>query len=211
MGLPSPAAAERDSEDSVPKTACLGSDAVRDNALSLIIADFKFGDCVGFPEFYEGTVGRVASIVAAILRSREDIQETVWDVYLHVWRHAAQYDETRGSVLMWLSVIARSRAIDLFRKRRLSALREEDSFAAELTCLVDEPASCELVWRAQSQVAVYAALRTLTARRRRLLGLAFFRGLSHQEIADMTGMPLGSVKSNVRRALADLRREISEA
>lgn len=114
--------------------------------------------------------------------------------------------------MAWLTVMARNRSIDRLRQRRQSLSLDDERHEALSASLVTEVPSAEyLLNQFQSGAAVHGALCTLSGQRRRLLGLAFFDGLSHQEIAAAEGLPLGTVKSHVRRALATLKGELRNA
>lgn len=137
-----------------------------------------------------------------LLGSNECAQEVVCDVFVHVWQHAADYDEKRGSVKAWLYGITRNRAIDRWRRDRrhplltMRLLREQQ---AELT------GPDQILGTLQDSTFVHAALSALSPLRQQLLNLAFFDGLSHEEISRASGMPLGTVKSHLRRALQAMR------
>jgi len=114
--------------------------------------------------------------------------------------------------MAWLTVMARNRAIDRLRQRRQSLSLDDERHEALCASLVTEAPSAEyLLNQSQSGAALHGALCTLSGQRRRLVGLAFFDGLSHQEIAAAEGLPLGTVKSHVRRALATLKGELRNA
>ena len=154
--------------------------------------------------FYDLTVGRVYGVALRIVRHADMAEEVVSDVYMQVWRSANRYDDARGKVLGWLLVIARSRSLDLLR-------RQDEAFShPEPLDLVTEPASGkqnpqDLLEATQVGSAVHAAMLKLNPLQRQLLSLAFFRGLSHSEIVEHSGIPLGTVKTNIRRALGVLR------
>ncbi len=155
--------------------------------------------------FYDLTVNRVYAVALRIVRRIDLAEEVVSDVYLQVWRDAHRYDTERGRVLGWLVIIARSRALDLLR-------RQDEAFShPEPYDLVAEPESNQhgpedFLDAAQKEGAVHAALFRLSPLQRQLLSQAFFRGLSHQEIAEQSHMPLGTVKTHIRRALSELRK-----
>jgi RNA polymerase sigma factor (sigma-70 family) len=187
---PEPAAAQTPLEDLV--RAMAGGDT---SALSLI---------------YERSVAQVFAICRAVLRCKEDAEEVVCDVYTNAWQRASTYDPGRGSVIAWLAVMARNRAVDRLRRRRQALSLDDDRHGALAASLAGEALGPEQVLaQFQAGSAVHRALQSLNTQRRRLLGLAFFQGLSHQEIAHATGMPLGTVKSHMRRALAALQGELT--
>jgi RNA polymerase sigma-70 factor (ECF subfamily) len=160
------------------------------------------GDEIALSSVYEKTAARVFGIAHAILGSKEDAEEVVCDVYTYAWQHATTYDASRGSVAAWLAIIAKSRAIDRRRKQRVQvSLDDTNSPLASDERLDPEGMLCE----SQARCTLHTALESLTPQRQQLIDLAFFQGLSHQELADATGMRLGTVKSHLRRALAVLQ------
>ena len=149
-------------------------------------------------------MGKLYALASAILRSAEDTEEIVCETYAYAWANAARFDAARANVLGWLLMLCRSRALDRLRQRRatanaldLVAMRETDSLGS------DQP--YDILSLMQRRTRVHTALSQLTPERRHLVSLAFLHGLSHQEIAEATSLPLGTVKSHVRRALAQLR------
>jgi RNA polymerase sigma-70 factor (ECF subfamily) len=138
-----------------------------------------------------------------MLGNTADAEEVVCDSYVQAWRSAARFDPGRGSVLAWLLMMCRSRALDLLRQRRSRAAAE----SAVSRCAEEgrESAPEELLDQAQSGAAVHQALGALSPLRRQLVALAFFRGLSHQEIAQAVRLPIGTVKSHLRRSLQGMR------
>jgi RNA polymerase sigma-70 factor (ECF subfamily) len=171
-----------------------------------LVSRIAGGDKQALSSLYELTVAQVLAIARAVLRSKEDAEEVVCDIYVHVWQQASTYDSTRGNVMAWLIMMAKNRAIDCMRKRRNSvSLDDQREQGLVATLAGEDDAPDQVLSKFQSGTAVHRALASLTPLRRRLLGLAFFRGMSHQEIAAAVGMPLGTVKSHVRRALASMQ------
>jgi RNA polymerase sigma-70 factor, ECF subfamily len=168
------------------------------------------GDAAALSRVYEQTVAQVFAIARGMLRCKEDAEEVVCDVYTHAWQRASTYDCGRGSVMAWLAVMTRHRAVDRLRQRRVALSLDDDRHCALAASLVGEaPGPEQILSQFQSGSAVHRALQSLSPQRRLMLGLAFFEGLSHQEIADATGIPLGTVKSHLRRALAALQGELT--
>jgi len=168
------------------------------------------GDQTALSVVYEQTVAQVHASAQRVLHCREDADEVVCDVYVYAWNNARSYDSDKGTVTAWLAVMARNRAVDRLRQRRDAVSLDDDRQASLAASLAGEAPSPEQVLaQFQSGSAVHRALRSISARRRHLLGLAFFQGLSHQEIAAATRIPLGTVKSHLRRALAALKGKLS--
>ena len=176
------------------------------SGLESLVGAMAAGNDAALSLLYQHTVAKVFAIACGVLRSKEDAEEVVCDVYTHAWLRASSFDAGRGSVMAWLAVMARNRALDRLRQRReFASLDGERSDADGAPLMIDALGPEQILARFQSGTALHRALRSLTAQRRQLLSLAFFQGLSHQEIADAVGLPLGTVKSHVRRALASLQ------
>lgn len=153
-------------------------------------------------QLYDATVGKLYALASAILRNVEDAEEVVCTTYAYVWANAVEYDHHRGNVLGWLLMLCRSRSLDRLRQRRANIVASDAHIEA---IAADDAAPDDLLSLLQQRSHVRAALAQLTPERRRLISLAFLQGLTHQEIAEATGLALGTVKSHLRRALTQLR------
>jgi RNA polymerase sigma-70 factor (ECF subfamily) len=160
---------------------------------------------------YDATFTRVFGLVRRIVRSTALAEEVVEDTYFQVWRQAVRFDPARGQALTWLLAIARSRAIDAVRSEARFRDDSIDEHAAIDTAATEADASDALLDLTRHRADLHEALMRLGAQPRQLVSLAFFRGLSHEEIAQQTCMPLGTVKSQIRRALLSLREILGQA
>jgi RNA polymerase sigma factor (sigma-70 family) len=166
---------------------------------------------------YDATLSRVYGLVMRIVRTAALADEVVEDTYFQVWRQALRFDATRGRALTWLLAMARSRAIDALRREarfQHASLDAEDGGLQEEQLAAEgcaQEGSDELLDIARQHAALHRALLELNAQPRQLVALAFFRGLSHEEIATQTALPLGTVKSQIRRALMTLRDRLGDA
>lgn len=176
------------------------------DSLEVLFVRVAASDRAAFEQFYELTVGRVLALARAIVRNNADAEEVVCDVYERAWSGSQSFDPARGAVLGWLLVMTRSRALDALRARGRH-VEKTGALAAEPD---DDqaPGPEELIEMFERDHAVHRAMCALSPVRRTLVTLAFFRGLTHEEIAAQLAMPLGTVKSHVRRALADLRQSL---
>ena len=158
---------------------------------------------------YDATLSRVYGLVLRVVRRPALADEVVEDTYFQVWRQAARFDASRGRALPWLLGMARSRAIDAVRRE---ARFQHDSLDLEAMPEPEggAPAIDELLEAARGHADLHQALLQLNAQPRQLVALAFFRGLSHEEIASHTALPLGTVKSQIRRALITLRQVLGD-
>jgi RNA polymerase sigma-70 factor (ECF subfamily) len=172
-----------------------------------LVARIERRDADALGEIYDRYSARLNGLASRILGDTGESEEVLQDVFLYVWRAAATFDGTRGSVLAWLMVATRSRAIDRLRTRRSGG-------RSRLTTLTDapEPASKEDLEAALAgrewETVCRAAIGELPEDQRRALELAYFEGLTQQEIADRTKTPLGTVKTRVRLGMMKLRERI---
>lgn len=160
---------------------------------------------------YDATFACTFGLVRRIVRGSALAEEVVEDTYFQVWRQAVRFDAARGHALTWLLAIARSRAIDALRhEARFQHESIDDDDHGGGPASADRPQD-ELLDLVRHQADLHQALMLLGAQPRQLVALAFFRGLSHEEIAQQTRLPLGTVKSQIRRALQTLRQILGEA
>jgi len=133
-------------------------------------------------------------------------EDVLQDAFLSIWRKAHTYRPGRGSVRTWVSSIVRNRAIDIVRARRERAVADDE----ELLLGIRDPGPAvvdQVVATIEGEVT-RSALRTLPTEQREAVSLAFLGGLSHSEIAERTGLPLGTVKSRVRLGIQRMRQSM---
>lgn len=177
----------------------------RDAELAELLRSAGRGNAGAFEAFYDRTVG-YASAFARRLVKPDDLDDVLSDAFFQAWREAARFDSARGSAVTWLLTLVRSRALDLLRQRRQAACEEPDAELAERAS--ELPGPDDVLALARDGSRLHAALATLSTNERWVLGLAYFRELTHQQIADCTGLPLGSVKSLILRGQARLRGQL---
>ncbi len=185
--------------------AIVPHDLQADNRLwSALIARIAAGDQAAFAEFYDLTCARVFGFLVKMLNDRPAAEEVALDVYTQAWQRADTYDAARGTPVGWLFTLARSRAIDRLRARRVERDRLEPIEAAE--SLADESLDPEAgSMRAERQKLVREALTRLPPEQREALSLAYFSGLSQSEVAAHLDIPLGTVKTRIRMGMMKLR------
>lgn len=149
----------------------------------------------------------VWSMARSMLAQRESAEDAVQDIFIDVWRSAERFDPALGSEATFVATIARRRLID---RRRAAARRPQASPLAE--DVVDEgvAARFERVEVGEEAARAAHALRSLRPTPRKVLGLHLFDGLTHSQIAQLTGLPLGTIKSHLRRGLERVRRKLAE-
>lgn len=156
---------------------------------------------------YDEASGLVFSVAFRILGNRADAEEVTLDVFTQVWRTAAKWDPARGSTTAWLVLLARSRALDRFRWR--NSRTDAELPAVHLQGIQSQESGAQQLLEFQmQQEIVKKAMGILSPAQRNALELAFFGGLTHQQIAERLGEPLGTVKSRIRDAMIRLKNEL---
>ena len=175
-------------------------------ALVALLGRIRFGDAEALGQLYDQTLGQVHGLALRVVGNAQDAEEVVADVFLQVWDRAVSYCPQRGAVMAWLQTLAWSRAIDHKRRslRRSPPALHLDEAALAYT-ESEDPTPEHLAQSHALATRVRRALDALARGQRRVLELAFYEDLSHAEIAERTGLPLGTVKSHARRGLAALR------
>ena len=178
--------------------------------LLALLEEIITGKADALGALYDLSVDALKALVLRLVRNHADSDDVLSEVYRQVWERPQQYQAERGPVMAWLFVIARTRALDLIRKRRNNVALASIAPSAHEESENPEPAADDLLQSTQESSHIHRALLQLTAEQRRMLDLAYFQDMSHQEIADSTGLALGTVKSHIRRGQQALK-EVLEA
>jgi RNA polymerase sigma-70 factor, ECF subfamily len=167
---------------------------------SELIANIARGQQASLGKLYDRHAGLLNGVLLRILGDVQEAEDVLHEVFLEVWQHASDYDEARGSVRAWLVMRARSRGLD-----RLRALGRSRALPSEalLHSSCESPAPVDVL-------TLRNALRHLPEELRKLLELGYFAGMSSSEIAEHEQLAIGTVKSRVARALAELRLALSQ-
>ncbi|MDO9106653.1 MAG: sigma-70 family RNA polymerase sigma factor [Methylovulum sp.] len=190
----------------VGKRKSSGLDAVEQQHLQDLISRIVDRDQTAFSALYDSLLERVYGLALSMTRCVQLAEEIAEDTFWQVWRQAPRFDPARGNAAAWVMTIARSRALDTMRRTDY-AESHADVSGMDLA-VPDNPH--DLLALVQQGSRVHEALAQLDPLPRQLLALAFFRGFSHDEIAGHTGLPLGTVKSQIRRALLGLRQTLAD-
>jgi RNA polymerase sigma-70 factor (ECF subfamily) len=179
----------------------------QDCGTQTVLARIAGGESAAMAELYDATNRRIFGLILRILRQHEASEDVLVEVYAQAWRQAATYDPERGSALAWLLKIARSRAIDALRARAREPVLSpiEDAQSVPDSTADPEGATSE----AERRGIVRAALVQLVRDQREAIELAYFRGMSHSEIAARLGEPLGTIKTRIRLGMQRLRESLA--
>ncbi|WP_240705192.1 sigma-70 family RNA polymerase sigma factor [Pacificoceanicola onchidii] len=162
-------------------------------------------DETAFVQLFEHFAPRVKGFLMRSGSDESTAEEIMQDVMTTIWRKAAQFDPSRASVATWIFTIARNRKIDILRKQKRPE-PEDLSWGPEA-----EPDQADVLGLQQETEQLGVAIAALPDKQRELIEKAYFGDLSHSEIAEVTGLPLGTIKSRIRLALDRLRHAMSNA
>jgi len=175
-----------------------------------LLERIRGSDASALDALYARYASPVYSLVWKILQNAEESEDVALDVFWQIWRQADRYDPSRGAPPAWIFTVARSRAIDRLRarQRREDRTISFDDPTAKLDPLDEEAGPDQVASFRQTRDAVREALQTLPPAQREAVELAFFKGLTHVEIAAKLRQPLGTVKTRIRQGLIRLRRQL---
>ncbi|GAA2787049.1 sigma-70 family RNA polymerase sigma factor [Kitasatospora paracochleata] len=171
--------------------------------LGRLLGRVALGDQDAFSQLYDAVAGPVLGLVRRVLRDPAQSEEVAQEVLLEVWRTAARYRPERGEAMPWVLTIAHRRAVDRVRSAQAAADRDRQVAAASHAPVFDEVA--EQVEGRLEREQVRRCLKRLTELQRESLTLAYYRGYSYPEVAELLGAPLGTVKTRMRDGLIRLR------
>lgn len=161
------------------------------------------GDQQAFAAVFEAVSGPVLGLVRTVLRDSAQSEEVAQEVLVEVWRTAARYQPARGSVMTWVLMLAHRRAVDRVRSEQAASNREQRAARLEHAAAYDEVV--EQVESRLEREQVRRCLRGLTELQRQSVTLAYYRGLTYREVAELLAVPLGTVKARMRDGLIRLR------
>jgi RNA polymerase sigma-70 factor (ECF subfamily) len=173
----------------------------RRRELVALLQSVAGGDRQAFSALYQRTSAKLYGICLRLLGSEAEAQDVLQDVYVTVWRKAGYFDATKASPITWLAALARNRAIDRMRRDRMPV--EEIGAAADIED--DRPSAADVVEQADDAARLHHCLDELEERPRAMIRAAFIEGATYPELASREGVPLGTMKSWVRRGLQRLR------
>ena len=169
-----------------------------------LIVRLKQQDRAVIGELYDAYGSALFGVVLRIVQSRELAEQVLQDTFVKVWRNAASYDVSKGRLFTWLLNIARNTAIDATRTSHFQHYRKTDS----IENLVHRPGSDTLN---PDHLGVKEVVGRLDEKYKSLIDLVYFKGYTQEEVAEETGIPLGTVKTRLRYAIGELRKMFGES
>lgn len=164
-----------------------------------LLAMVQRGDEPAMASLFDRYSKVVYSVALRVLRDPASAEDVLQEIFMQVWRSPESFIATRGSLGGWLAVVSRNRSIDALRRKRPSENIDDIALASPYN-LAKEAELHAMIGKAREVIV------TLPPEQRKTLEMAFFDGLTHSEISEMTGDPLGTVKTRIRSALQSLRK-----
>jgi RNA polymerase sigma-70 factor (ECF subfamily) len=169
--------------------------------LTLVTA-IRAGDQGAMAALYDRYSSIVYSVALRVLQNPAAAEDVLQDIFMQLWRNPGAFDASRGNMAAWLAVIARHRAIDALRRRK-----PEEDFEDVIVSV--EPDLASEADRSRAMAKVRTAFESMAPPQRSALEMAYFEGLTHAEIAQKTGEPLGTIKTRIRTGLLSLRKVLA--
>lgn len=178
----------------------------RDESNEDLLALVAAGDKAAFARLYDATAPRLFGLARRLLIDSAQAEEVTQEVYLEIWQSATRYEASRGSAMGWMLTLAHRRSVDRIRSAQSSRDRDTRIGIRDFDREYDQVAEAVEV-RIESE-RVKRALEKLTELQRQAVTLAYFKGLSHSEVATMLHVPVGTVKTRLRDGMIRLRDEM---
>ena len=169
--------------------------------LGKLLGAVATGDREAFATLYQRTSAKLYGICIRLLGSEAEAQDVLQDVYVAVWQKAGKFENDKASAITWLSVLARNRSIDRLRQRPIGS----DGLDAAAQVEDEGPSAFDVVGSAEDAARLGHCLEELEERARSMIRAAFLDGATYPELAEREGVPLGTMKSWIRRGLLRLR------
>jgi len=179
-------------------SANLGADP-----LTTLLAASARGDEKAFARLYELTSAKLFGVALRLLRRRDWTEEVLQESYVNIWHHAADYSMSKSAPLTWMTVIVRNRCLDWLRRPQSEQQTDDES---QFDSIPDDALGpLERLVQSAAAKSIFSCMKRLAGKERQSIALAFFHGLSHSELAEHLREPLGTVKTYIRRGLAQLK------
>ena len=179
------------------------ADIIANEVLADLLARCGLGDRKAFADLYEATKSKLFAVSLRIVRERHIAEEVLQDSFVSIWNNAGKYTADKSAPMTWMTAIVRNRSLDIVRRPLVEVSDEDDYFALNMEDLAPGPQDQLAIRR--DRLLIERCMKGLDGDQLQTISLAFFHGLSHSEVADHLGRPLGTVKTHIRRGLQKLK------
>ena len=171
--------------------------------LAALLAQAGVGNRAAFADLYDATKSKLFAVSLRIVRERHIAEEVLQDSFVNIWNNATKYAVAQSAPMTWMTAIVRNRSLDIVRRPFLEVQDEDDYFAINMED--ERPGPEDQLVARRDQMKIERCMKGLDGEQQQTISLAFFQGLSHSEVADHLGKPLGTVKTHIRRGLLKLK------
>ena len=178
-----------------------------DSQLIALLDRVALAEELALKELYALTSSRLYGVAVRVVTNREWAEDVLQEAYLNIWKIAGDYKATLSPPMAWMGLLVRSRGLDFLRRRasdRADRMQELDEVISD-TVAGDSPNPLDVSQASEQAWALHQCLSQLENRQREVVSLAYLRDLSHSELAQQLKLPLGTVKTWIRRGLEQLR------
>ena len=178
-----------------------------DSQLIALLDRVALSDQKALRELYEITSSKLYGVAVRVVSNREWAEDVLQEAFITIWRIAGDYKASLSPPMAWLALVVRSRGLDFLRRRtseRADRMQELDDVISD-TVAGDSPNPMDTAQASEQALALYQCLSQLDNKQREVVSLAYMRDLSHGELAEQLKLPLGTVKTWIRRGLEQLR------
>ena len=171
--------------------------------LAALLAQTGLGNRAAFADLYEATKSKLFAVSLRIVRERHIAEEVLQDSFVNIWNNATKYAVGQSAPMTWMTAIVRNRSLDIVRRPFAEVQDEDDFYASNMEDT--RPGPDEQLVARRDQAKIEQCMKGLDGEQQQTISLAFFQGLSHSEVANHLGKPLGTVKTHIRRGLLKLK------
>ena len=178
-----------------------------DTTLIALIDRVALADEKALRELYELTSSKLYGVAVRVVTNREWAEDVLQEAFINIWKIAGDYKATLSPPMAWMALVVRSRGLDFLRRRasdRADRMQELDDVISD-TVAGDSPNPMDTAQASEQAVALHNCLSRLENKQREVVSLAYMRDMSHGELAEQLKLPLGTVKTWIRRGLEQLR------
>jgi len=178
-----------------------------DTTLIALIDRVALADEKALRELYELTSSKLYGVAVRVVTNREWAEDVLQEAFINIWRIAGDYKATLSPPMAWMALVVRSRGLDFLRRRaseRADRMQELDDVISD-TVAGDSPNPMDTAQASQQAKALHNCLSLLDNKQREVVSLAYMRDMSHNQLAEQLKLPLGTVKTWIRRGLEQLR------
>lgn len=178
-----------------------------DSTLIALIDRIALADEKALRELYELTSSRLYGVAVRVVTNREWAEDVLQEAFINIWKIAGDYKATLSPPMAWMALVVRSRGLDFLRRRasdRADKMQELDDVISD-TVAGDSPNPLDIAQASEQAKALHNCLSLLDNKQREVVSLAYMRDMSHGELAEQLKLPLGTVKTWIRRGLEQLR------